>query len=199
MRQKLFRAFALAGVFALLAGAGLAQQPPAQTQGQKDGPPVMGRMGRRGMGREGRGVGRGGVERRVLGRLNLSDAQREQLRGIESRYADGFRTKRGELRGILETRRGGGTLTAEQQARVRQLREEMRASSGKMREEIRALLTDEQSARLQSTRDELRQAHETRRGMRQELREKRRAERGERRRLRRQQQTPAPPGGDVQP
>ncbi|MCA1613118.1 MAG: Spy/CpxP family protein refolding chaperone [Acidobacteria bacterium] len=196
MRQKLFRTFALAGVFALLAGAGLAQQqPPAQTQGQKDGPPVVGRMGRR-MGREGRGGGgREGVERRVLGRLNLSDAQREQLRGIESRYAEGFRTKRGELRGILEARRGGGTLTAEQQARARQLRDELRASSGKMREEIRALLTDEQRARLQSTRDELRQGHEARRGMREERREKRRAERGERRRQRRQQ-TPAPPNGD---
>lgn len=189
MRQKFFRTFALAGVFALLASAGLAQQPTAQTQqqgGRADGPPVMGRMGRRHVGREGRGGGKAGVERRVLGRLNLSDAQRENLRGIESRYAEGFRAKRDELRGIMEARRAGGALTAEQAARARQIREEMRASSGKMREEIRALLTDEQRTQLQSARDELRQRREERRGMRDELRERRRGER-------RQQRNAAPP------
>lgn len=197
MRQKFFSTFALAGVFALLASAGLAQQPTAQTQqgGRPDGPPVTGRMGRRHMGREGRaGGGRkgAGVERHALGRLNLSDAQRENLRGIESRYAEGFRAQRDELRGIMQARRGGGgTLTAEQATRARQVREEMRASSGKMREEIRALLTDEQRTQLQSTRDELRQRREERRGMRGELREKRR---GERRRERNAAPPPTPPG-----
>jgi len=195
MRQQLFRTFALAGAFALLASAGLAQQPPAQTPpgGQPDGPPVMGRMGRRQMGREGRGGGHkgAGVERRVLGRLNLSDAQREGLRGIESRYAEGFRTKREELRGIMQTRRGGGTLTVEQEARARALRDEMHAGSGKMREEIRALLTDEQRTQLQSTRDEMRQRREERRGMRGEGREKRR---GERRRERNTTPPANPPG-----
>lgn len=200
MRQKLFRTFALAGVFALLASAGLAQQPPAQPQqgGRPDGPPVMGRMHRRQMGREGRRGGgeHKGAERRVLGRLNLTDAQRESLRGIESRYAEGFRAKREELRAVMDARRGGGTLTAEQRTRAEQLREELRASSVKMREEIRALLTDEQRAQLQSTRDELRQRRDERRELRQERREKRRGERGERRR---RQQPSAPPSGDVRP
>ncbi len=182
MRQNLFRTFALAGTFALLASAGLAQQTPAQ-QTQPGGKPDrahddMGRRGgRRHMGREGHGGGghKGpGVERRVLGRLNLTDAQREGLRGIESRYAEGFRTKREELRGIMQTRRGGGTLTAEQETRARALRDEMRAGSVKMREEIRALLTDEQRTQLQSTRDEMRQRREERRGMRGERRERRR-------------------------
>lgn len=196
MRQKFFRTFALAGVFALLASAGLAQQPTtAQTQqgGRPDGPPVTGRMGRRHLGRDGHGGGQkgAGVERRVLGRLNLSDAQRENLRGIESRYAEGFRAKREELRGIMQARRGGGTLTAEQSARARQVREELRASSGKMREEIRALLTDEQRTQLQSTRDELRQRRDERRAMRGELREKRR---GERRRERNAAPPSTPPG-----
>lgn len=197
MRQNLFRTFALAGVFALLASAGLAQQTPAQqTQpsGKPDGAHDMGRHGgRRHMGREGRGGGHKGPggERRVLGRLNLSDAQREGLRGIESRYAEGFRTKREELRGIMQTRRGGGTLTAEQEARARALRDEMHAGSGKMRDEIRALLTDEQRTQLQSTRDEMRQRREERRGMRGERREQRG---GERRRERNTTPPANPPG-----
>lgn len=196
MRQQLVRTFALAAAFALPAAAGLAQETPApKPQGKPDGPPVMGRMGRRHMGREGRGgEHKGGGERRVLGRLNLSDAQRESLRGIESRYAEGFRAKRDELRGIMQARRGGGTLTAEQQARVRQIREELRASGAKMREEIRGLLTEEQRTQLQSTRDELRRRHEERRGMRQELREKRRGEMRERRRRGDTAPPAAPPG-----
>ena len=186
MRQKLFRTSALAGVFALLASTGLAQQQPAEPQGRKDDPQAAGRMGRRHMGREGREgrEGRGGQRagRRALGRLNLSDAQREQLRAVESRYAEGFRAKREELRGITSARRGGGTVTPAQQARARQLREEIRASSDKMREEIRALLTEEQRTQLQSRRDELRGRRERLRGDRDELREQRRSERRERRR-----------------
>ena len=185
MRRYASRFSLAAGLLASLAASGFAQQQPSpaeQRQDERDLPRVGGRMGRRQMGREGR-VGNPRAEGRVLRRLNLSDAQREQLRGIESRYAESFRAKREELRAVRGVRREGGTLTAEQRERARRIREELRAVSGKMREEIRALLTEEQRNQLQSARDELRQ--------RREGRLQRRGEPGERRRQRR----PAPPTG----
>ena len=177
MRRYINRVITGAGLLALLAAAGFAQSQPAQQpRGQGDLPPVMGRVGRRQMGRQ--GGGREHAERRVLGRLNLSDAQREQLRGIESRYAAGFRVRREELRSIRQSRGQGGALTAEQQARASQIREELRADAGKMREEIRALLTEEQRTQLRATRDELRRGRQERRQAREERRERRRQRRG---------------------
>ena len=186
MRRYTYRLIAGAGVLTLLASAALAQQPPAPKQPGGEGPRGMGRMGR--PGREGRAGLRSG---HGLGRLNLSDAQREQLRGIESRYAAGFRARREELHTIRQSgRQTGGTLTAEQEARARQLHEELRADAEKMRTEMRGVLTEEQRTQLQSMREEMKQRREEFRERRQEFREQRRQ--------RRQQQPPAPPKGDGQ-
>ena len=184
MRRYILRVMTGAGLFALLAAAGFAQNPPAPKQ-QGEGPREMRRVGRGGR-RHAPGGPRAG--RLGLGRLNLSDAQREQLRGIESRYANGFRTRRDELHALRQSRRQtNGTLTAEQEARARQLREEMRADAERMRGELRAVLTDEQRTQLQAAREELKQQRDLRRERRDEFRE--------RRRQRRQQQPPpAPPG-----
>ena len=193
MRRYIFRVTAGAALLALSAAAGFAQNPPAPKQGE--GPREAKRMGR--MGR--RHAPDGPREGRLgLGRLNLSDAQREQLRGIESRYAGGFRTRRDELHALGQSRRQtGGTLTAEQEARARQLREELRADAERMRAEMRAVLTDEQRTQLQAAREELRQQRDLRRERREEFRE-RREEFREQRRQRRQQQQPAPPGASDQ-
>ena len=181
MRRYIFRVTAGAGLFVLLASAGFAQDTPAPKQEGGEGPRPLGRAGRRHM------PGGPRASRLGLGRLNLSDAQREQLRQIESRYADSFRTRREELRSIMQTRRQGGALTAEQEARARQLREELRADAEKMRTEMRAVLTDEQRAQLQTMRGEMRQRRELRRERREEFREWRRQRR-------QQQPPPAPPG-----
>jgi Spy/CpxP family protein refolding chaperone len=184
MRRYILRVITLAGLLALPAAAGLAQNPPAPPQPGGEGPRRLGRVGREHMpgGPRGRRLG--------LGRLNLSDAQREQLRQIESRHADSFRAKRQELRSIMQTRRqGGGALTAEQEARARQLREELHADAERMRAEMRGVLTDEQRTQLQSLREEM--------GKRRELLRERREGLRERRRQRRQQQ-PTPPGATDQ-
>lgn len=183
MRRYILRVIACAGLVGLLAAAGFAQNPPgspSQGEGQRE----MRRMGRMGR-RHAQGDPRAG--RLGLDRLNLSDAQREQLRGIESRYAGSFRTKRDELHALRQSRRqaGGTALTAEQEARARQLREELRADAERMRAEMRAVLTDEQRTQLHAAREELKQQRELRRERREEFRE--------RRRQRRQQQSP-PPG-----
>ncbi|HLL76998.1 MAG TPA: Spy/CpxP family protein refolding chaperone [Pyrinomonadaceae bacterium] len=181
MRRYTYRVITLAGLLVLMAAAGFAQNPPAPQGQGGEGPRGMGRVGRRHMPGGPRGPRLG------LGRLNLSDAQREQLRQIESRYADSFRARREELRSIMQTRRQGGTLTAGQEARARQLREELRADSEKMRAEMRAVLTDEQRTQLQTMREEM--------GKRRELRRERRREFREQRRLRRQQRQQTPPTG----
>ena len=187
MRRYILRVTTGAGLIALLAAAGFAQNPPgAPSQGE--GPREMRRMGRGNGRRHAPGEPREG--RLGLGRLNLSDAQREQLRGIESRYAAAFRTRREELHALRQSRRqaGGGALTAEQEARARQLREELRADAERMRGEMRAVLTDEQRRQLQASREELKQQRGLRRERRDEFRE--------RRRQRRQQQPPPAPPGD---
>lgn len=190
MRRYIFRLITCAGVLALAASAAFAQNPPAQTGPGGEGPRETRRMGR--PGRE-RRPARQREGRIGLDRLNLSDAQREQLRQIESRYAASFRARREELHAIRQSRRqAGAALTAEQEARARQLREELRADSERMRTEMRGVLTEEQRTQLQSVRDEMRERREEFRERRQEFREQRRQ--------RRQQRRPvAPPGTTDQP
>jgi len=113
-----------------------------------------GRMGGRRDGERGGGGRRHGMERRALQRLNLSDAQRGQLREIEARYGQGFKTQRQELRRLIELRQQGATLTPEQQQRAQQLRSEVRDNGERMRAEILALLTTEQRDQLKRMREE---------------------------------------------
>jgi Spy/CpxP family protein refolding chaperone len=94
------------------------------------------------------------IEGGVLRRLNLSDAQHNQLREIEARYGQSFKTQRQEIRQIIELREQGATLTPEQRQRVRQLRGELRDSTEKMRAELSAILTPEQRDQLKRMREE---------------------------------------------
>jgi Spy/CpxP family protein refolding chaperone len=166
MKRNLTRASLPLALTALFAVAGFAQQTPApKTEGKADIERRMGREGREGrMGRRGgRGEDHGdraGTGRRELKRLDLTDAQRQQMREIESRYAGSFRAQREEMRKLQEIRRGGGTLTPEQQGSARRLREELRANADKMRGEIQNLLTPEQREQMRQRREEMRQRRE---------------------------------------
>ena len=185
------------GLLLAAVSAAFAQQQPAPPQTDQNdpqarrerimrgprGPRPMRERGERGP-RPGREQGPGS-ERRVLRQLDLTDAQRQQLRDVESRYAETFRTRREELRKLQEARRGGGALSAEQQARVRQLREEMRANADRMRGEIQNLLTAEQRTQIQQRREQMKQRGEQLRGRRDELRQRRR-----------QRIAPPPPGSN---
>jgi periplasmic protein CpxP/Spy len=154
MRDKLLRLSTAAGLVALLAVASLAQTPAPQNPNSL--PPAGRRMGRRMGGQKRDNPMRGEKEeRRALRQLNLTDAQRQQVRDIERRYGQTLRSDREELRKLVETRRGGGTLTPEQQARARQLREELRANADKMRTELQNILTPEQRQQMEQTRDEM--------------------------------------------
>lgn len=189
MRRYILRVISCAGLLAVAAAGGFAQNlpgSPSQDEGRRESRRV-GRVGRRDA-RDGQRADRLGLDW-----LNLSDAQREQLRGIESRYAGSFRARRDEMHALRQSRRqAGGAPTAEQEARARQLREELRADAERMRAEMRAVLTDEQRAQLQAARAELKEQRELRRERRDEFRERRRERR-------RQRQPPAPPGTSDRP
>lgn len=150
------------GLAAILSASAFAQTSTPQQNGT-GGEGRRGREGRMGkMGRMGRGGERGGeggmrehgMARRALRRLNLTDAQRGQLREIEARYGQSFKAQHQELRQLMEVRRSGGTLTAEQQQRAQQLRTEARANGERMHTEILALLTNEQRDQLKRMREE---------------------------------------------
>jgi Spy/CpxP family protein refolding chaperone len=156
MRDTWLRLATAAGLVALLAAAGLAQTPAPQNPNSP--PPTARGISERRMGgqRADNPMRREKAERRALRQLNLTDTQRQQMRDIERRYAQTLRSDREELRQFVETRRGGGTLTPEQQARVRQLREELRANADKMRAELQNILTPEQRQQMEQRRDEMR-------------------------------------------
>ncbi|HEV2880382.1 MAG TPA: Spy/CpxP family protein refolding chaperone [Pyrinomonadaceae bacterium] len=164
MKSIFTRAGLIAGLTALLSIAAFAQTTAPQSGNNGEG-----RGGRRGrMEEEGRmrggggrgqregggGGGRGMAERRALSRLNLSDAQRAQLREIEARYAENFKAQRMEMRQLIELREQGATLTPEQRQRAQQLRGELRDSAEKMQVELRAVLTSEQREQLKRMREE---------------------------------------------
>jgi periplasmic protein CpxP/Spy len=92
------------------------------------------------------GEGRGG---RFQG-LNLTDAQKEQLRNLRANNNSND-TARQELRDLMQARRNG-SLTAEQQNRLKVLREQTKADAEKREQQILSILTPEQRAQLEQNK-----------------------------------------------
>jgi Spy/CpxP family protein refolding chaperone len=159
MKSIFTRMSLVAGLLALLSMAAFAQTTAPQSgttgaEGRRDRMETERRMRGGRHGEPGGGVRRGVMERRALRRLNLSEAQRGQLREIEARYGQGFRGKHQELRQLMELRAQGATLTPEQEQRAQQLRTEARANAEKLHAEILAILTPEQRDQLKRMREE---------------------------------------------
>jgi Spy/CpxP family protein refolding chaperone len=133
----------------------------ATALGQQTGPtnpavsaqqPERAGLQRRGMRRRAR-VGR----QRALAQINLSDAQKQQVRTIIQTQAQSTQTQRNELRQLMQQWRTG-TLTPEGQARAQELRQQLRASRKGVHAQMQNVLTAEQKAKLQEMR-ELRRAN----------------------------------------
>ena len=138
---------------------------------------IQGQERREGRGfgkRGGRGEGmRGGkFGMRGLRGLNLSDAQKEQVRTImeTNRSSAANQASREEFRSLKQAKRGG-TITAEQQARLETLKEQMRQNAEATRTQILAILTPEQRTQLEQQKEEMRKRHEERRQQRRENRQ----------------------------
>jgi Spy/CpxP family protein refolding chaperone len=142
MLRKMLRGATL-GLSALLVmgGLGVAQEQGKPAPGA-DAP--QGREFRRGgkMGRHGR-HGRHQMGR-VFRELNLTDAQKEQLQALRQQSAP----QREEARQLLQQKRAG-TLDANGQARLEQLKAQAKATKEANRAAFLAILTPEQKAQLE--------------------------------------------------
>jgi Spy/CpxP family protein refolding chaperone len=140
-----------------------AQQPGTATQDngqqQEQRPERRGR--REGMGKEGpRGMGR------LMSQLNLTDAQRQQLRALEERFEASTKAQRDELRRLHESTQG--EPSADAQARFQALRAELGEARKAQHQEVLNVLTAEQRAQLEQLVKERRDRHGDKRGRRME-------------------------------
>lgn|ERR1700730_8801677 len=103
--------------------------------------------------------------------LNLSDAQREQIRAITQRRLESTKAQREELF-KLRDKRIAGTFSADDEARAKTLHQEIRAAMEGIRTETAGVLTAEQKARLEELQKERKARLEERMKERQELRNK---------------------------
>jgi Spy/CpxP family protein refolding chaperone len=161
LRRKLTGASLTLGLVFTFSVAAFAQQPTTATQdnGQQQRPGRWG--GPRGMGKRGPG-GFG----RLAGQLNLTDAQRQQLRAIEDRFEVSTKAQREELRRLHESTQG--EPSADTQARFRALREELGQARKAQHQEMLSVLTAEQRTQLEQLMKERKERHGERRGRRME-------------------------------
>jgi periplasmic protein CpxP/Spy len=145
------------------------QQP--QTPSQEDSIRQEGlrhREGRRQrIGRQGR---EGFGEFRGMRELNLTDEQRQQQKAIVQRHLESVKAQRDELFRLGE-KRAQGSLTAEDGARAKALRQEIHNSRQGARTEVESILTPEQRTRLDQLKTERKAGHDERLKRRQERRE----------------------------
>jgi Spy/CpxP family protein refolding chaperone len=104
-----------------------------------------------------RGTGDGSLMRGV----QLSDEQRQQSRAIIQRRLASTKSQREELFKLRE-KRIAGTFSAEDEARAKALRQEIRASMEGARTEMQSILTTEQKARIEELQKERKAQREQR-------------------------------------
>lgn len=168
--RKIIGGLALAGTMALSGIVGFAQQ--GTNQGTQDGGKE--RAGRHeghrggGKGRHGgMGLGFGG---RFAENLNLTDAQKEQMKQIATRYRESAKAQRqqgGEgRRGGFDAFNGGTFNEAEVRAAAQaraNAQVEREVTHARMMSEMYAVLTAEQKAQLATARQEREQKRQERR------------------------------------
>lgn len=159
----------------LLAGAAFAQDStaaPAAKDGQKmerhHGKGEFGGKRHGGFGRMGK---RGGFGGGMFRDLNLTDAQKEQIKQIrEANKAN--KADFDAIKPLMEARRNG-TLTDDQKAQLKSFREAREAKMKSIHEQMLNVLTAEQKATLEAKKAERKQKFEQFREQRKQRREQR--------------------------
>jgi protein CpxP len=165
--SKIISGLVLAGTLILAGVVGFAQQQTGQGQNGQE------RQWDR-EGGKGRGGPEGGFEGRFFEKLNLTDAQKEQMKQIASRYHQNAKANRqegrGERGGDFDPFNGGtfneAAVRAAAQARANE-RVEMEVARAHMMFEMYNVLTPEQKAQLateRQQREQKRQEWRSRRG-----------------------------------
>ena len=133
--------------------------------------------GERGFGRGMRGGRQGEFGLRGLHRLNLTDAQKDQIRGIMEASQTANEPLRQEMRTIHEKRRGGGELTEADKARMQEIKTRMKQSAEQNHNTILSILTVEQRQQLEQWKQEREKRMQERRQKMQERRQEREKQR----------------------
>ena len=139
--------------------------PEARTKARSERLARRGEFGKQK--RHGRMGHRGGIGR-LTRELNLTEEQRQQSRAIAQRRLAGSKALREELFKLRE-KRIAGTFTADDEARAKALRQEMRSAMEGSRAEMEALLTAEQKAKLEQLKQERKSKMEERMKRRQQF------------------------------
>lgn len=121
--------------------------------------------------REGRHHERGRrAELGLMRELNLTEDQKQQQRAIMERNLEGIKGPREELFKLRE-KRMQGTFTADDEARAKELRQEIHNVMQRLHIEVEGILTAEQRAKLEQLKTERKARHERMREPRQDRRQ----------------------------
>lgn len=161
MKRKFFSLSALFAAVLTLGSVSFAQESTTTPE-----TPKMERGAGKFGGRWG-GKMHGGKILRLMNELNLSEAQKQQVKILIDTNQAATQTQREEMRQIWSQKRDGGTLTSEQENRAREIASQLREISQKLHEDLLAVLTPEQKAQLEQKRQEMRQRKMERRQMKQ--------------------------------
>lgn len=136
-----------------------------KTETGKDGMQKRDNADRRGRMHEGAGREMHGGKR--IGRdggfglrgINLTDAQKEQIRAIREANKPTDATIQ-EMRAIRDARKAGAAITPEQKERMKALREQAQVKAKSVHEQILAVLTAEQKTQIEQRKQEMKQRRE---------------------------------------
>ena len=118
-------------------------------------------------GKEGYGKHRGGkMGMRELSQLNLTDAQKQQIRDVVQANHKANPENFQELRQLVQAKRDG-TITPEQTEKLRTFKQQMRQNAEQTHRQILAVLTAEQRTQLEQLKQQKREQKKQRREMRQ--------------------------------
>ena len=116
----------------------------------------------RGFGKEGK---HGDKMMRGLHALNLTDAQKQQIKTLHENARAANQPLHQEMRSLAEKKRDG-VISETEQSRLTELRTQFKDSAKKMHESVLAILTAEQRAQLEQFKEEGKRRKEERRQMR---------------------------------
>ena len=98
-------------------------------------------------------------EMRGFRQLNLTDQQRQQMRSIMQAQGQGSQAQRQEMRQLMEKRRAG-TLTAQDETRAKELRQQLMESRQGVGTQMMNVLTPDQKAKMEEMIKTRRANHE---------------------------------------
>ncbi|CAN5686524.1 hypothetical protein BH24ACI2_BH24ACI2_09640 [soil metagenome] len=142
------------------------QQDSANKQEKRERKEFGRRGGERLFDKEGRGGKHHGGKMRGLEQLNLTDAQKTQIKGLMESSRTANQGAFQEIRD-LKMKKRDGIITTEEQTRMQQLKTQLKASAEQTHSSILAVLTPEQRTQLEQIKEQHKQQREKRREMRQ--------------------------------